>query len=111
MFDDRDLSCRDCGSLFKFTAGEQAFFSNKGLSNEPKRCPNCRLLLRMQRSGQSTENVSQVVCADCGVNAMVPFKPRGHRPVFCSPCRKKKQYAEAAAATSPAAQNRELLAV
>lgn len=98
MFTDRNLECVDCHETFKFTVGEQAFFNNKGLVNEPKRCPDCRLLLRLRRTGQSEENVSKVVCADCGSKTMVPFKPRGHKPILCSSCRKMKEYAARAAA-------------
>jgi CxxC-x17-CxxC domain-containing protein len=27
-----------------------------------------------------------VVCAECGADTLVPFLPRGDRPVYCSPC-------------------------
>lgn len=27
-----------------------------------------------------------VICADCGKPAQVPFKPRGDRPVYCRDC-------------------------
>jgi CxxC-x17-CxxC domain-containing protein len=27
-----------------------------------------------------------IVCAECGNDAMVPFRPRGDRPVYCSDC-------------------------
>ena len=27
-----------------------------------------------------------VVCAECGAETLVPFLPRGDRPVYCSPC-------------------------
>ncbi len=27
-----------------------------------------------------------VVCAECGTETLVPFLPRGDRPVYCSPC-------------------------
>ena len=40
---DRVLHCFDCGQSFVFTAGEQAFFQSKSLS-EPKRCRPCREL-------------------------------------------------------------------
>jgi CxxC-x17-CxxC domain-containing protein len=26
------------------------------------------------------------VCAQCGNDTMVPFRPRGDRPVYCSDC-------------------------
>ncbi len=41
-FEDKTLVCQDCGNEFVFTAGEQAFYKEKGLDNEPKRCKECR---------------------------------------------------------------------
>jgi CxxC-x17-CxxC domain-containing protein len=46
---DRTLTCRDCGQAFVFTAGEQAFYSERGYS-EPLRCPSCRASRKQQRS-------------------------------------------------------------
>lgn len=42
-FRDKVLHCCDCGQSFIFTAGEQAYYKSKGLS-EPKRCKQCREL-------------------------------------------------------------------
>jgi CxxC-x17-CxxC domain-containing protein len=39
---DKNLTCRDCGMDFVFTAGEQEFYAQKGFTNEPTRCPSCR---------------------------------------------------------------------
>lgn len=39
---DKALECRDCSGEFIFTEKEQAWFKEKGLQNEPKRCPDCR---------------------------------------------------------------------
>ena len=41
-FEDKRLVCQDCGNEFVFTAGEQEFYKEKGLDNEPKRCKECR---------------------------------------------------------------------
>ncbi len=38
----KTLACRDCGTEFVFTAGEQEFYAQKGFTNEPTRCPSCR---------------------------------------------------------------------
>ena len=40
--EDKTLVCQDCGQEFVFTAGEQAFYKEKGFENEPKRCKACR---------------------------------------------------------------------
>ena len=41
-FADKALVCRECIKPFLFTAGEQEFFRQKGLVNQPGRCPECR---------------------------------------------------------------------
>ena len=40
--EDKNLTCRDCGVEFVFTASEQEFYAQKGFTNEPGRCPECR---------------------------------------------------------------------
>lgn len=101
VFEDKNLTCRDCNKQFVFSAGEQEFFSGKGLVNEPKRCPNCRLLMRIQRNGEDVNRVAEVSCAECGVPTRVPFQPKGYRPVYCAYCfqnkKKEEKTAEVAA--------------
>ena len=43
IIEDKTLVCKDCGKEFVFTKGEQEFFAQKGLTNEPKRCKECRI--------------------------------------------------------------------
>ncbi|MBV9787202.1 MAG: zinc-ribbon domain containing protein [Chloroflexi bacterium] len=50
-FADKTLTCRDCGSQFTFTAGEQEFYAQKGFDNEPTRCQNCRQSRKQSRNG------------------------------------------------------------
>jgi CxxC-x17-CxxC domain-containing protein len=50
-FSDKTLTCRDCGTEFTFTAGEQEFYAQKGFDNEPTRCQNCRRARKQQRDG------------------------------------------------------------
>ncbi len=47
---DKTLVCKDCGTEFVFTAGEQQFYAEKGFTNEPQRCPACRKARKQQRS-------------------------------------------------------------
>lgn len=46
---DKYLTCEDCGELFLFEKGEQAFYIRKRL-NLPKRCPACRTLRKLDYS-------------------------------------------------------------
>jgi CxxC-x17-CxxC domain-containing protein len=94
VFEDKNLTCRDCNKQFVFSAGEQEFFSAKGLANEPKRCPNCRLLMRVQRNGDDAKRVTEVSCAECGAPTQVPFQPKGYRPVYCAYCFQNKKKEE-----------------
>ncbi len=94
MYTDKTLTCRDCGAEFTFTASEQAFFAEKGFTNEPSRCPACRAERRNagggrndRRGGFRTERqMYDVVCANCGKPTQVPFQPRDDRPVYCRDC-------------------------
>lgn len=40
--EDKTLVCKDCNANFTFTMGEQEFYAEKGFTNEPARCPECR---------------------------------------------------------------------
>jgi CxxC-x17-CxxC domain-containing protein len=83
---DKTLTCRDCGVTFVFTVGEQEFYRQRGLLNDPQRCPSCRAARRRERTGQPPREMHQVTCAACGAIAVVPFLPRQDRPVYCSTC-------------------------
>lgn len=52
---DRTITCRDCGEAFTFTAGEQAFYAERGYS-EPQRCANCRAERKAQRSASGYDS-------------------------------------------------------
>ena len=99
-FDDKTLKCRECGNDFVFTAGEQEFYQQKGLMNQPARCPSCRSARRAVAgagSGTRTERppreMHTVTCAECGSETKVPFLPKNDRPVYCSPCYDKVRVA------------------
>mgnify|MGYP001080727786 CR=1 FL=1 len=90
---DKTLTCRDCAREFTFTASEQEFFAQKGFTNEPGRCPECRAARKAQNSGgsssyggRSERQMFPAVCAECGKDTMVPFQPRTDKPVYCSDC-------------------------
>ncbi len=111
-FKDRTLQCADCNRTFTFTAGEQEFYQERGYS-DPRRCPDCRAARKAGRPGGDRQSERQsgssrsfgdpmgsersgmdraprqmydIVCAECGQPAQVPFKPRNDRPVYCRDC-------------------------
>jgi CxxC-x17-CxxC domain-containing protein len=105
---------------FVFTAGEQEFYSQKGFTNEPSRCPSCRQQRKASGGGRGSRDsygdrggyssggysdrgsyssgggggysdrgsreMHSATCASCGREALVPFVPRGDKPVYCSDC-------------------------
>jgi CxxC-x17-CxxC domain-containing protein len=114
---DKTITCRDCGQAFTFTAGEQAFYQERGFS-EPQRCASCRAERKTQRAasgdsydrgyssggysggsrGYSSGGARQMypaVCSACGKETEVPFQPRSDKPVYCREC-----FAERRPATS-----------
>ena len=115
---DRTLTCRDCNQEFTFTAGEQAFYQERGYS-EPQRCPSCRAQRKAQRSssgydsggygggggggyarsgggggggfGGGSRQLYPAVCSSCGKETEVPFQPRSDKPVYCRECFQKQR--------------------
>ena len=99
MYEDRTITCADCGQEFTFTASEQAFYAEKGFTDAPKRCKVCRQARKAQRNTSSgygddssggydrpPRQMYDATCADCGKIAQVPFQPTGSRPVYCNDC-------------------------
>lgn len=93
-FEDKQITCIDCGQEFTWTGGEQLFFRDKGLKNPPKRCRNCKqakneriaIINNMQDTGVKQRIEVTVACARCGNKTTVPFYPSQGRPVFCRSC-------------------------
>ncbi len=90
----RLIVCVDCGDEFIWTVGEQVFFHDKGLRNEPKRCKPCKLaktdrleaISAAQSAGIRQKIEVSVTCARCNEQTTVPFYPSQGRPVYCRAC-------------------------
>ena len=85
-FQDKTLTCRDCGKQFVWTASEQQFYASKGFQNAPVRCPEDRALKKARMQGGDAggqRQMYEITCSECGKKDMVPFQPRGDRPVYC----------------------------
>ena len=89
VYEDITLTCRDCGEEFVFTAGEQAFYKEKGFMNKPKACKACRDAKK--NAGRAPREYFTAVCADCGGEAKITFQPSNDRPVYCSACFEKRK--------------------
>lgn len=87
-YEDKQLTCKECGREFTFTASEQAFYDEKGFQNVPSRCPECRAARKQQNrnSGRAPREMYTAVCSDCGAETQVPFRPTPGKPVYCREC-------------------------
>ncbi|MFZ5647112.1 MAG: zinc-ribbon domain containing protein [Bacillota bacterium] len=100
MYQDRKLTCRDCGNEFVFSASEQEFFAEKGFTNDPGRCPECRQARKNQNNrgrggygyARQERQMFPATCAACGTKTQVPFQPSGDRPVYCKDCYRPSRY-------------------
>lgn len=105
-YEDKHLTCVDCGQEFVHSAEDQARYAERGFTNEPKRCRTCRDNRKNQgggrgpRSGGSMSGGGgshqrresfEVTCATCGQSTTVPFKPTEGRPVYCRDCYKSNR--------------------
>jgi CxxC-x17-CxxC domain-containing protein len=99
-YQDKTLTCVDCGVDFTFTANDQQFYADRQFS-EPRRCPPCRAAKKAARGesgGYGNGSASyggysdrpremfSTTCDSCGQEAKVPFRPTGSKPVYCSDC-------------------------
>jgi CxxC-x17-CxxC domain-containing protein len=112
--EDKSITCVDCGEEFLFTAGEQAFYRERGLTNEPTRCKSCREKRKASRPsgggggggyggggghggggygggggggyGRAEKTMYPATCSNCGRDTEVPFPPTPGRPVLCRDC-------------------------
>src|SRR2546430_15214138 len=85
-FNDKNLNCADCGQEFVFSKNEQAFYAERGFTNEPKRCKNCRDKRKTAREGNGgsrERTMVSVTCASCGVATVDPFTPVSGKSVYC----------------------------
>lgn len=87
MYQDKVLICKECGKEFIWAAGEQEFYAEKGFASEPQRCKECREARKQAR--RTPRAMYDAICANCGKQCKVPFKPAEGRPVYCSKCFEK----------------------
>ena len=114
LYNDKNLTCADCGQEFVFTSSEQDFYAQRGFT-EPRRCPSCRASRKAARNAEGGDSsygggggyssgagsygggggggyerapreMFAATCSSCGKEAQVPFRPTSGKPVYCSDC-------------------------
>ena len=92
--EDQLIHCMDCREGFVWSAGEQAFYRTKGLSNPPKRCKPCKreknkrldAIEEARTTGKRYRMDIKAECARCKKTTTIPFYPSQGRPVYCRAC-------------------------
>ncbi len=51
---DEVIVCRDCGKEFTFTVRDQEFYEEKGFTNKPVRCKDCRVSKKQSRDNRNS---------------------------------------------------------
>jgi len=100
-FEDISIRCIECRKEFTWTVGEQVFFHQKDLTNQPKRCKPCKKAKNQRLSeiekarvnGKRHQVVMPAECASCGKVTTVPFYPSQGRPVYCRACFQEMKFA------------------
>ena len=99
---DRTLTCRDCGQTFTFTAGEQAFYQERGFS-EQTRCKACRDKRKAERNASGGGGYDSYGGSSYGGNSYgdgggygssgrdYNSAPRQMYPAICSNCGKETE--------------------
>ena len=111
-FEDRSIQCEDCGTEFVHSASDQARYAERGFTNDPKRCRDCREKRKSRQQGgggrgggggrsfgggggggggRPRREEFEAVCDSCGITTTVPFKPVEGRPVYCRDCYRSRQ--------------------
>ena len=86
---------RGCAAIAWRLPGARPIFS------EPRRCPSCRAARKASRGDYGSSGMGggsrggyssgpremfSATCSNCGREALVPFRPSGAKPVYCSDC-------------------------
>ena len=102
MYNDKNLTCADCGQEFVFTASEQDFYAQRGFT-EPRRCPSCRASRKAARNAEGggcsyggSSSVAAIPAAPAATAAAVvavatSAAPREMFEATCSSCGKEAQ--------------------
>lgn len=93
-FSDKEIRCIDCKTNFVWAVGEQIFFRDKGLTNPPKRCRDCKnakneriaAVAAAREAGIRQRIEIAIHCDKCNSYTTVPFYPSQGRPVLCRSC-------------------------
>jgi|SRR3989344_1061138 len=85
-YQDQTIICKDCGKNFIFTARDQEFFAQKGFSNAPTRCRDCRQKKKVTAEAAANRVIYKINCKSCGKVGEMAVEPRKPNDVLCADC-------------------------
>src|SRR6185295_3767368 len=77
------FACIDCGRNYKLIPGEVDFYK-KIPTPLPRRCPQCRHLLRFRRKNPTS--IWQRTCANCAKEIQTTYAPERLEIIYCEDC-------------------------
>lgn len=86
VYQDQTLICKDCGKNFIFTARDQDFFAQKGFTNAPTRCRDCRQKKKVTTDANANRVIYKITCKKCGKVGEMAVEPRKPNDVLCADC-------------------------
>lgn len=78
-FVDRELKCIDCGAELVFAAGEQVFFHEKQLTNDPKYCKKCKATLAAKQKAAIARRWHDTLMESYVLQLMLDLRERQER--------------------------------
>ncbi len=93
---DKTIVCNDCGKEFVHSVADQARYAERGFTNDPKRCRECREV-RKAETAAANEGGKPLTCSDCGQEFIFSAKDQAYYsergfsndPKRCRNCREK----------------------
>jgi len=89
-FEDKKLTCEECGTEFIWDASEQAYFAKKGFKKVPKRCRACRAKKQIEIQQEKAKE-KELTCIKCGKKGVVTANIDPDEEALCFDCYVKEQ--------------------
>ncbi|HRY60494.1 MAG TPA: zinc-ribbon domain-containing protein [Patescibacteria group bacterium] len=89
-FEDKVLTCEECGTEFVWDASEQAYFAKKGFKKVPKRCRACRAARKIEEEKEK-KNEKEITCIKCGKKGVTSQELKEGEEIYCMDCYLKER--------------------
>ena len=85
QFEDKKLTCEECGTEFIWDASEQSYFAKKGFKKVPKRCRACRAKRQIEVQKEK-EKEKEITCIKCGKKSITSNDVSSDEETLCLEC-------------------------